>query len=53
MVKDQPAGAEGASMLAVGGKVRGIALGFPQDLWMAANESIYRFRRFLNACNEA
>jgi hypothetical protein len=34
MVKDQPAGAKGAPVLAVGGKGRGITQGFPQELWI-------------------
>jgi len=36
VVKDQPVGAKGASVLAVGGEVRRITQGFPQELWMTA-----------------
>jgi hypothetical protein len=38
VVKDQPAGAKGAPVLAVGGKGRGITQGFPQELWISAND---------------
>lgn len=37
VVKDQPAGAKRAPVLAVGGKGRWITQGFPQGMWMAAN----------------
>jgi len=36
VVKDQPAGAKRAPVLAVRGKGRGITQGFPQELWMGA-----------------
>lgn len=34
VVKDQPAGAKGAPVLAVGGKGGGITQGFPQEMWI-------------------
>ncbi|GAA0782984.1 hypothetical protein GCM10009108_26520 [Castellaniella ginsengisoli] len=40
VVKNQPAGAKGVPVLAVGGKDRGITQGFPQELWMTASDPL-------------
>jgi len=43
VVKNQPAGAKGAPVLAVGRKGREITQGFPQELWMTAIDPLQPF----------